>query len=208
LSSKLQHMPVSSAERSFDRNALLSPLMPTLRRGVRIAEVKATAKQISADPDSIAALLDMLRNPEEYASVQIQKGAWLLHHAFQLDERSFLQYRAELGAVLDATEDPSALRELLKLLASPIWTDVETEDQRTDLLELGLGMLHLTDLSLAISYTAMQLVQSRAASVAEYREGLVGLQTLRARWGDENQPLHRCIVRYESRFRAQVKRLK
>ena len=119
----------------------LATLLPALRRGVPIDEVKAAARATAADPQCIQALLDLLVHPNGFSLIQHQKATWILHHAFQLDERAFLPLRAGLGTALDATEDPSALRELLKVLASPLWADTETEVQRTEALELAAGLL-------------------------------------------------------------------
>ena len=75
----------------------LAALLPALRRGVPIVEIKAAARATAADPQCIQALLDLLIQPSGFSLIQRQKAAWILHHAFQLDERAFLPLRAELG---------------------------------------------------------------------------------------------------------------
>lgn len=132
----------------------------------------------------------------------------MLHHAFQLDERAFLPLRAELGRALDATEDPSALRELLKVLASPLWADAETEVHRTDALELAAGLLYVEDVPVAVHYAAMQTLQSPAQFATEVRESLEALNALHGCLGAENAPLRTCAERYIKRFRQKLARTK
>ena len=147
----------------------LAALLPALRRGVPIDEVKAAARATAAAPQRIQALLNLLFHPSSFSRIQCQKAAWILHHAFQLDERAFLPLRAELGRALDATEDPSTLRELLKVLASPLWADAETE------VQLAAGLLYVEDVPVAVHYAAMQTLQSRAQCASEFRESLEAL---------------------------------
>ena len=131
-----------------------------------------------------------------------------MHHAFQLDERAFLPLRAGLGTALDATEDPSALRELLKVLASPLWADAETEVQRIEALELAAGLLYVEDVPVAVHYAAMQTLQSRTQCASEVREALEALNALHGRLGAENAPLRTCAERCIKRFRQKLARTK
>ena len=186
----------------------LAALLPALRRGVPINEVKAAARATAADSQCIQALLDLLIYPSGFSRIQRQKAAWILHHAFQLDERAFLPLRADLGRALDATEDASALRELLKVLASPLWADAETEAQRTDALELAAGLLYVEDVPVAVHYAAMQTLQSRIQCTSEVREALEALNALHGRLGAENAPLRTCAERYVKRFRQKLARTK
>ena len=186
----------------------LSSLLPTLRRGVPVAEIRSLAVEVAADPTKIEALISLLLQSDSHDKVRLQKAAWVLNHAFQSDERAFFAFRGPLGDVLDAVDDPSALRELLKMLASPVWVDLEKETQRRDILDLGLGLLHVNDLPLALHYAAMQLVQSRALSEEDYAEGLDGLRALRISNGEDNPPLKRCILRYEAKFLKRLNRLR
>jgi len=186
----------------------LSSLLPTLRKGVPVAEIRSLAVEVAADQTKIEALISLLLQSDSHDKVRLQKAAWVLNHAFQQDERAFFALRGPLGDALDAVDDPSALRELLKMLASPVWVDLETEIQRRDLLELGLGLLHVEELPLALHYAAMQLVQSRALSEKDYAEGLDGLRALRISNGEDNPPLKRCILRYEAKFLKRLNRLR
>jgi len=187
---------------------LLAPLLPALRRGVPIDEIKAAARATAADPQCIQALFDLLIHPNGFNCIQRQKAAWILHHAFQLDERAFLPLRAQLGRALDATEDPSALRELLKVLASPLWADSESEAQRRDAFELATGMLYVEDVPVAVHYAAMQTIQSRVQSAAENQEALGALNALHGRLDAENTPLRTCAERHIKRLHQKLARTK
>ena len=186
----------------------LAALLPALRRGVPIVEIKAAARATAADPQCIQALLDLLIQPSGFSLIQRQKAAWILHHAFQLDERAFLPLRAELGRALDANEDPSTLRELMKVLASPLWADAETEAQRIDALELAVGLLYVEDVPVAVHYAAMQTLQSRAQCASEVREALEALNALQGHLDADNAPLRTCAERYIKRFRQKLARTK
>ena len=191
-----------------DDERLLAPLLPVLRRGVPIEEIKAAARATAADPLFVKAFFDLLIHPNGFNRIQRQKAAWILHHAFQQDERAFLPLRAELGRALDATEDPSALRELLKVLASPLWADAESEVQRIDALELAAGILYVENVPVAVHYAAMQTLQSRVQSASEFEEVLEALNALHGRLGAENTPLRTCTERHIKRVHQKLARTK
>lgn len=191
-----------------DDERLLAPLLPVLRRGVPIEEIKAAARATAADPLFVKAFFDLLIHPNGFNRIQCQKAAWILHHAFQQDERAFLPLRAELGRALDATEDPSALRELLKVLASPLWADAESEVQRIDALELAAGILYVENVPVAVHYAAMQTLQSRVQSASEFEEVLEALNALHSRLGTENTPLRTCTERHIKRVHQKLARTK
>lgn len=186
----------------------LTPIQSVLRRGVPIAEIKQAAKTVAREPALIRGLLHMLGAPQDFSKIEIQKAAWLVNHAFQVDDRGFLPLRRELGHALDATEDVSALRELLKMLAQAVWLDVETEDQRHETLDLAMGLLYVSDVPVAVHYAAMQMMQSRAKGRLAVEEALEALNALRDRLPSQGTPLERCIVRYEGRFRQKLARTK
>ena len=190
-----------------DFNSILAPILPSLRRGVPINEVKVVARAVAANPESIRALLDLLAYPGAYTRIQLQKAAWVLHHAFQRDERGFMLLREKLGHALDAAQDATVLRELLKVLASPEWTDMETETQRKDALELAVGFLYV-DVPVAVHYAALQIIQSRVQSSAEITEAIQAMHALNARLSAEKTPLKGCIERYVTRFHQKLARTK
>lgn len=154
------------------------------------------------------ALVGMLEQPEDWSKVQLQKAAWVLNHAFQCDERGFLPLRERLACALDATEDLSALRELLKMLAHPVWIDVETERQRLDMLELAAGLMFVTDVPAALHYAAMQILHSRAQTAAEYVEALEAMAALQRQLDADSAPLKACIERHEHRLHQKLARTK
>lgn len=191
----------------------LNDLMPVLRTGVALAEVHAAARLAALDVEHRQALFYVLLHPHEFKPIQARKAAWILNHAFQLDDRGFLRNRAHLMEVLDVHDDPSVQRELLKLLAQYVWLDVESEAERTELLELGIGLLYVHTLPLAMHYAGMQIAFSRARQPAEFKEALDGLAHLRSnassgKSAESATPLHRCIARYEKRFRQKLARTK
>lgn len=191
-----------------ETHSVLASLLPALRRGVPIAEVKTAAARVAESAEMTEAILGVLTEPSAWSKIQLQKAAWVLNHAFQCDERGFLPRREQLARALDATEDTSALRELLKLLAHPVWIDVETEGQRCDMLELATGLLFVTDVPAALHYAAMQILHSRAQTAAECEEALEALEALHRELDAESAPLKACIERHERRFRQKLARTK
>lgn len=189
-------------------HSALASLLPILRRGVPIAEVKATAARVAGSAEMTEALLGMLEQPAAWSKIQLQKAAWVLNHAFQCDERGFLPRREKLARVLDATEDQSALRELLKLLAHPVWIDVETEGQRCDMLDLAAGLMFVTDVPAALHYAAMQILHSRAQAASEFSDALEAMAALQRELDADSAPLKACIERHERRFRQKLARTK
>lgn len=181
-------------------------ILPSLRSGVPIGEIKNVAAQVAAQTEWIESLIVFLCNPKTSTITQVRKGAWVLNHAFQIDERPFFKYRGQLGQLLNELEDFSALREVLKLLAHPIWLDVETETERREFLELGWSMIHLDDVPVAIYYACMQIMQSRSTCISDYQESLESLRQLRHR-SEVNSPLYRCVHRYEQRFNQKLTRV-
>ena len=82
-------------------------IRPVLRRGVPIHEVKEAAGRVARDSELIKALMTMLQFPEEYKSIEIQKAAWIMNHAFQLDE-SCLLYTSPSPRDLSTSRMPSS----------------------------------------------------------------------------------------------------
>lgn len=188
--------------------AAFSRIQPSLRRGVPIDEIKQAAAWVAEDPALLKALLNMLQLPDQFSKIEIQKAAWVVNHAFQLDDRGFLLLRSELGNALDATRDVSALRELLKVLAHAVWLDVETSEQRLEAFELASGLLYLSDVPVAIHYAAMQMMRSRAQDRPAIEAALEALAARLNEQPSEGTPLGRCIVRHEQRLRQKLARTK
>ncbi len=183
-------------------------IRPVLRRGVPIHEVKEAAGRVARDSELIKALLSMLQFSEGYKPIELQKAAWILNHAFQLDDRGFLPLRRELGRALDATEDISALRELLKVLAHAVWLDIETRYQQQETLELAVEFLHVVDVPVAVHYAALQILQSRALDGEALELALEAVRALRRQLSGDSTPLERCAIQYEARFRQKLARTK
>lgn len=189
-----------------DHPSPIEMILPSLRQGVPIDEVKQIANQLSMSSDWIESLIAFISEPGTISRTQLRKSAWILNHAFQIDERLFFAQRDQLNHLLDVIEDFSALRELLKMLAHPVWLDYENDKQRIELLELSSAMLHLEGIPVAIYYACMQIMQSRSLTSSECKECIASLQSLRQR-SEINSPLYRCIHRYEIRFRQKLTRV-
>ena len=117
-----------------------------LKKGVGVNSIKSMANEALRHPEWIDCLLDILTGHISWDRDGMRKAAWMLHHVYLLDERALLHHRSTLTTVLDHTEDPSVLREVLKVLGSPLWSDTETDTQRVELLQLGMDLMYDTSL--------------------------------------------------------------
>jgi hypothetical protein len=99
------------------------------------------------------------------------------------------------------------LREILKILANPIWIDLESNNARTALLHLAVDLLYIAELPVAVHYAALQIIQTRAASESEEQAALAGIQSLiQALNQPQNQPkgLFKCATNQESDLRRRL----
>lgn len=183
-------------------------LLSCLVKGMRIDEVKACAMRCISEPEGIPVILELLEHPEEYRPIQLQKGAWVLYHAFQLDPRCLMLHRKALGRVLDATENESVLRELLKILATPMWLDIESIAERAELRELGLELLLVEDAALALHYAALQIIQTRSILPEEREQAQRSIRAVRMMLPDQSSPLARCMTRHEKKLDQKLARTK
>ena len=202
-------VPASVDARTFQ--AAVDILLSHLRRGMRTETAGKMARFILDDPANMHALLCILENSANALPIQKQKAAWVLHRAFQLDQRGLIQHRSALSRVLDSTDDPSVLREILKILANPIWIDLESNNASTALLTLAMDLLYVAELPVAVHYAALQIIQTRATSESDEREALASIQSLiQALNQPPNQPqshpkgLYKCATLQESELRRRL----
>ena len=182
-----------------------------LQRGMRTEMAGKMARYVLDEPAHMHALLCILESPADAMPIQVQKAAWVLHRAFQLDQRGLIHHRTALSRVLDSTDDPSALREILKILANPIWIDLESNKARTALLHLAMDLLYVAELPVAVHYAALQIIQTRALSTAEEKAALASIQSLIQELNQvHNQDpshltgLYKCVMTQESELRRRL----
>ena len=198
-------VPAHVDARNFQ--AAVDLLLSHLRRGMRTETVGEMARYVLDEPAHMHALLCILENAAITRPIQKQKAAWVLHRAFQLDQRGLIYHRSALSRVLDSTDDPSVLREILKILANPIWIDLESNSARTALLHLAMDLLYVAELPVAVHYAALQIIQTRAASESEEQAALAGIQSLiQALNQPQNEPkgLFKCATIQESDLRRRL----
>ena len=183
----------------------LNRLLQVLQRGMCSEVVNDLASFVLKEAPNMSALLSILKHPESYPKIQIQKAAWVAHRAFQADSRGLLGHRQAFSQILDATEDPSVMREILKVLANPVWLDIENESMRADLLQLALDLLHLPHFPIAVHYAALQIIQTRATTKAEEIESLAAIRVLMDEQQKQNS-LYRCAAKHETRILQKIRR--
>jgi hypothetical protein len=180
-------------------------LLSKLKRGMRSDAVTDLVKFVLDESGNMCALLGILEHPEHHQKVQVQKAAWVLHRAFQSDPRGLFAHRQALSHALDATDDTSVMREILKTLASPIWLDLESEDRRSDILQLALDLLHVPTFPIAVHYAAMQIIQTRAKTSRDEAEAAKAIRVLMDGLREQNA-LFKCAAKHEARIQKRINR--
>ncbi|MDC0140080.1 hypothetical protein OAH92_00300 [bacterium] len=171
-----------------------------LKKGVGVNSIKSLANEALRQPEWIDCLLDILTGHISWDRDGMRKAAWMLHHVYLLDERALFHHRSTLTTILDHTEDPSVLREVLKILGSPLWSDTETDAQRVELLQLGMDLMYDTSLPLGIHYTAIQLTSFRILHKTECTSVKEAMLQLNSSVGQESLPLRLCVERSLARL--------
>jgi hypothetical protein len=183
----------------------LNRLLPTLQRGMRSEVVNELAFFVLKEAHNMSALLSILKHPESYPKIQIQKAAWVAHRAFQTDSRGLLGHRQAFSQILDASEDPSVMREILKVLANPVWLDIENESMRAELLQLAVDLLHLPHFPIAVHYAALQIIQTRVTNKAEEIEAIAAIQSLMDDLQD-TKALYQCAAKHKAHILQKIRR--
>lgn len=171
-----------------------------LKKGVGVNSIRSLANDALRRPEWIDCLLDILSGHISWDRDGMRKAAWMLHHIFLLDERALLHHRSTFTTILDHTEDPSVLREVFKILGSPLWADTETEAQRVELLQLGMDLMYDTSLPLGIHYTALRLTSFRIVHTTECASVREAMVQLNSTVGQESLPLRQCVERWIARL--------
>lgn len=176
------------------REIIVDQLQPKLVRGMRSETSFELGKFVLQESEHMQALLHILEHPQAFEKIHAQKAAWVLHRAFQADQSGLFVHRESLGRALDATDDPSVLREILKILANPVWIDLEAEAVRLDLLHLALDLVHVPGFPIAVHYAAMGIIQTRIITKKEALNASAAIETLMNNQPEQN-PLHRCAAK-------------
>lgn len=179
-----------------------------LCKGVGVETIKAFAAEALSQPELLNTLLAALKGELSVDPFVLRKSAWVLHHVYLMDNRALLLKRDQLSDILDATTDVSVLRELLKILASPVWVDIESESQRREMVALGTDLLHDTSVPIALHYAAMQLIGFRIQTKKELDECLEAMQYLGVELGVQNTAFLSCLQRTAVSFRQNFARIK
>ena len=175
-------------------------LLPKLKRGMQSEASLELGGFVLQESEHMRALLLILEHPQAFEKIHAQQAAWVLHRAFQADQRGLFAHRESLGRALDATDDPSVLREILKILANPVWIDLESEAVRFELLHLALDLVHIPRFPIAVHYAAMGIIQTRIISKQEALNASAAIETLM-----NNQPEQNPLCRYAAKLLEQLK---
>lgn len=142
--------------------------------GLGIAEVIALADYATEDETWVPALLEACK----HSKPKNRKAAWVLHHIFLRHPRLIEPQVAQIIEALDASEDGSVHRELLKVLVEVKLNDADWMKYSSMLFDLGVGMLFDEDQTKGMHYIAMRLAEKFVKSEKDRREAVKAIRQM------------------------------
>ena len=150
------------------------PRLDELVTALGIAEVVALADYATEDETWVPALFEACT----HSKPRNRKAAWVLHHIFLRHPR-FIEPKVEqLIAALDASEDGSVHRELLKVLVEVKLNDEDWIKFSSMLFDLGVGILFDEDQTKGMHYIAMRLVERFVKSEKDRLEAVKAIRQM------------------------------
>ena len=153
---------------------VLHPRLNELVTALGIAEVVALADYATEDETWVPALLEACK----HSKPRNRKAAWVLHHIFLRHPR-FIEPKVEqIISALDASEDGSVHRELLKVLVEVNLNEADWMKYRAMLFDLGVGILFDEDQTKGMHYIAMRLVERFVKSEKDRLEAVKAIRQM------------------------------
>ena len=136
--------------------------LENIKSGERVIEI---ARSADKTPEIIPVLFKACKTPKPRDLAR--KSSWVLHHIHNIHPHLIEPYAEDLLEVLDHTEDPSVMREILKIVAKVKLSPYHRGVVREPMFELGIGLLHDEGWPKGLYYIAMRLVQRFAETKEE-----------------------------------------
>lgn len=134
-----------------------------LRTGLPATEAKAFAKETTRHPEWVTDLIRMSSEPE--GGTVPRKASWVLRHAALADNNCVRGHARSILDAVDASQDVSVHRELLKaLLEAP---EQELHAMAEDLYDLGLGLCADDAMPVAMVHVGVLLLHASGLKLGE-----------------------------------------
>lgn len=172
-----------------------------IKSGERVIEISRSADKT---PEIIPILLKACKTPKPKNLAR--KASWVLHHIHNIHPHLMEPYAEDLLEVLDHTEDPSVMREILKIVAVIKLTPYHKGVVREPMFELGIGLLHDEGWPKGMYYIAMRLVQRFAESKEEKTMALEAVAELISRTDSDDKPLCKASVKVAAKIKKSLAR--
>ena len=139
-----------------------------------IAEVIALADYATEDATWVPALLEACKHPKP----RNRKAAWVLHHIFLRHPRFIEPNVKQLIEALDASEDGSVHRELLKVLVEVKLNKNDWVEFSPMLFDLGVGILFDQGQTKGMHYIAIRLAERFMKSEKDRQEAVKAIRQM------------------------------
>jgi len=153
--------------------------------GIGITEVVALADYATEDATWVPALLEACK----LSKPKNRKAAWVLHHIFLRHPRFIEPQVAQIIGALDASNDGSVHRELLKVLVEVKLNEADWMKYRAMLFDLGVGILFDEDQTKGMYYIAMRLAERFVKSEKDRREAVKAIRHMLSGSDTGEQPI-------------------
>ena len=161
------------------------PRLDELVTALGIADVVALADYATVDETWVPALFEACT----HSKPRNRKAAWVLHHIYLRHPR-FIEPKVEqLIAALDASNDGSVHRELLKVLVEVKLNEADWMKYRAMLFDLGVGILFDEDQTKGMYYIAMRLAERFVKSEKDRREAVKAIRHMLSGSDTGEQPI-------------------
>jgi hypothetical protein len=161
------------------------PRLNELVTALGIAEVVSLADYATEDETWVPTLLEACK----HSKPRNRKAAWVLHHIFLRHPR-FIEPKVEqIISALDASEDGSVHRELLKVLVEVNLNEAEWMKFSSMLFDLGEGILFDEDQTKGMHYIAMRLVERFVKSEKDRLEAVTAIRQMLSDSDTGEQPI-------------------
>ena len=150
-----------------------------------ISEVIALADYATEDATWVPALLEACKHPKP----RNRKAAWVLHHIFLRHPRFIEPNVKQLIEALDASEDGSVHRELLKVIVEVNLNEADWMKYSSMLFDLGVGILFDVDQTKGMHYIAMRLVDRFVKSEKDRLEAVKAIRQMLSDSYNGEQPI-------------------
>lgn len=167
----------------------------------RVIEI---ARSADKTPEIIPVLFTACKAPKPRNLAR--KASWVLYHIQNIHPQLIEPYAEDLLEVLDHTEDPSVMREILKIVAKVKLSPYHRGVMREPMFELGIGLLQDEGWPKGLYYIAMRLIQRFAETKEDKQMSLEAVAELISRTDSDDKSLCNSSVKVAAKIKKSLAR--